>query len=273
MRRVIGALSKLPSLRDAPRRSRLCKICGGDAPFFDVVDFNKYCGHAEVFVSDVAGIAVCYFRCEACDFIFTDFCDQWTSEDFEKYIYNDDYIIVDPEYDSIRPTYTADNMKSILSGCEALRIIDYGAGSGRFAAEMQQRGFLNVASYDPFSNPEMPAGRFDVVCLFEVIEHMPDPMSQLRVILTDVLAPAGLIVLTQTVQPEDIERIRGRWWYLGPRNGHVSTYSERTFQRICDEFNLSFFAFRPGYFAFYSTDAVFTGPVKTVIDSHISADT
>jgi hypothetical protein len=40
---------KLPALRPLSTAPQSCKICGGAAPLFGVVDFNKHCvtpGHA-----------------------------------------------------------------------------------------------------------------------------------------------------------------------------------------------------------------------------------
>ena len=42
-------------------------------------------------------------------------------------------------------------------------------------------------------------------------------------------ASNGAVFVGQTVQPANIEEIKGAWWYLAPRNGHVSTYSDFTF--------------------------------------------
>jgi SAM-dependent methyltransferase len=262
------ALDKVPSLRTSEPKMKVCKICGGMSKLFDVVDFHKYCGQQEMFVSDIAGIEVSYYRCEICDFTFTDFCDDWTKDDFSRYIYNEEYVLVDPEYESIRPIYTADNMAKILSDCEQLRIIDYGAGSGRFAYEMQKRGFASIQNYDPFSSPDLPEGRFDVACLFEVIEHMPDPLASLRTILSQVLKPEGIIILTQSIQPDTFEQIRGRWWYLGPRNGHISTFSEVTFRRICANLHMRFFNLRPGYYVFCREGVVYQWALLNFMERH-----
>jgi 2-polyprenyl-6-hydroxyphenyl methylase/3-demethylubiquinone-9 3-methyltransferase len=267
---VRESLERIPSLRNSPPKAVPCKICDGKADFFDIVDFNKYCGQQEAFLSDISGVEVPYYRCELCEFTFTDLCDEWTAEDFRKFIYNDEYEIVDPEYKTIRPAYTADNMAKILEGCEEISIIDYGSGSGQFAQEMRSRGFSVVSSYDPFSSPEMPSGRFDVACLFEVIEHMPDPMKTLRNIVSEILEPSGIIILTQSIQPVDFKETRGRWWYIGPRNGHISTYSEKTFQRICESLDLVCFNLRPGYYAFRRRNAIYEGPLRDFIERHFS---
>ena len=149
-------LISLPKLKRENVASRTCKICGRAAPLFDVVDFNKICSENNPLEFGAAGIPVAYYRCGNCDFAFTDFTDDWTSTDYSRFIYNDDYIKIDGEYAGARASRTARHMQSVLDGCQHLKILDYGSGSGQFAAQLQRLGFVNVSNYDPFSSPERP---------------------------------------------------------------------------------------------------------------------
>ena len=116
-----------------------CKLCGAQTMIFDAVDFNKHCsGYPYVF--GLSGVVVPYFRCPNCHFIFTDLIDDWTVEEVIEFIYNDEYIKVDPEYRGDRALKTAAEMRSRLAGCEGARILDYGSGSGVFADEMRRYG-------------------------------------------------------------------------------------------------------------------------------------
>jgi len=178
-------------------------------------------------------VTVPYFRCADCGFLFTTFCDDWSHEDFGRLIYNDDYVLVDPEYVSNRPIRTAERMAHWLRGYEAARILDYGAGRGLFAERLAELGYANVESYDPFTIPKRPEGRFDIVTCFEVIEHSTAPANILAD-LRSFLADQGCIVLAEAVQPLDIEHLRGSWWYVAPRCGHVSTFADRTLVALAD---------------------------------------
>src|SRR6516162_8553610 len=155
-------LASLPRLDRANARtaSITCKICGHPAPFFDVVDFNKCAGF---YAFGPAGVPVHYHRCHECGFLFTPFFDDWTESDFRRFIYNADYILVDPEYEAARPVMVAEHLSQFLEGQRDARILDYGAGTGRFAERMSELGFRHVESYDPFSMPHKPSGRFDIV--------------------------------------------------------------------------------------------------------------
>jgi hypothetical protein len=46
--------------------------------------------------------------------------------------------------------------------------------------------------------------------------------------MAELLADGGCILFSQTTQPDDILARRGGWWYIAPRNGHVSVYTEET---------------------------------------------
>ena len=200
------------------------------------MDFNKCAGF---YVFGPASVPVHYHRCEECGFLFTPFFDDWTDEDFRRFIYNTDYGLVDPEYEGTRPIRVADHLAQFLAGREDAGILDYGAGGGLFAKRLTELGFQHVESYDPFSMPARPSGRFDIITCTEVIEHVPFPSVALDDMLS-LLAVHGCIILGETLQPPDIGMIRGNWWYVAPRNGHMSTFAGRTLAMMAERSGLIF---------------------------------
>lgn len=229
-------LAALPRLRRAPPAPRQCKICMAPAALFDVVDFNKCCDK-DFYAFGLAGIPVIYYWCQKCGFIFTDFFDSWSGKDFVQFIYNNDYQIVDGEYERQRPERAAADLSEALSGLEGAHILDYGSGAGHFAEEMRARGFPSVTNYDPFSAPERPRGKFEIITCLETIEHSVDPLATMED-MRGLLAEDGVIILGQSLQPADINKIRANWWYIAPRNGHVSLFAEATFAEIADRLGL-----------------------------------
>jgi hypothetical protein len=217
-------LEGLPPLSRANRQTLPCKICGNNAYIFDVVDFNKGCEPPEFYAFGISGITVPYFRCAVCGLLFTQFFDDWTPQEFARFVYNADYIKVDGEYAGIRPKREAVAMAQRLAGLSELKILDYGSGSGLFADHLRSNGFEHVSSYDPFSSPDRPAGPFDIVTCFEVLEHATSPQSTLSDIAS-LLHPEGCMIFSTGIQPPTIAEIRANWWYVAPRNGHVSIYS------------------------------------------------
>jgi SAM-dependent methyltransferase len=236
---LAARLAALPRLsREAAVAAAIpCKICRRPAGFFDVVDVQKCVGG---YPFGPSGINTYWHRCDYCDFLFTSFFDDWSHAEFSQFIYNDDYVLMDPDYVSARPQAMARMFaEHYLAGHQAARILDYGSGLGVFATSMAQLGFPHVASYDPFSMPVRPIGKFDVITCSEVIEHSPFPLRTLAD-MRSILADEGYIVLSETLQPPDIARLRCNWWYAAPRNGHVSTFTDRTFAIMADQCGLIF---------------------------------
>jgi SAM-dependent methyltransferase len=231
----LAALPSLEARRGKPVTMR-CKVCGTPARFFDVTDFWKGAGY---YPFGPSGIPVEYFRCDTCGFMFTPLFDDWTSEDFRKYIYNDEYVAVDGEYSDLRPRRVATAMIKLLAGFEDARLMDYGSGTGLFADHLRADGFKHITSFDPFSQPVRPSGRFDIITCFEVIEHSPDPLATFQDIAS-LLSDDGCVILGVSLQPPEIEAIRCNWWYCMPRNGHVSLYTDRALALLATDSGLLF---------------------------------
>jgi len=220
---MIAAL-RPPSTEPSP-----CKICGAAAALFGVVDFNRSCEDFRRRPLPLAGVAVYYRRCGFCGFLFSDGFDDWPPAAFARHIYNDGYAAVDPDYAETRPVANAATVGRLFARDKArLRILDYGGGAGRLAQLLRADGFLAAETYDPFvpAFARLPAAVFDVVTCFETLEHLPDPNAGIAAIAARV-APSGLVLLTTLVQPADFDKQGMSWWYIGPRNGHISLFSRR----------------------------------------------
>jgi 2-polyprenyl-6-hydroxyphenyl methylase/3-demethylubiquinone-9 3-methyltransferase len=218
-----------------------CKCCGEKARGYGVVDLNKNCAGPLGKVLQPSGVAVQYYRCPACQFIFTTDFDAFSPEDFARVIYNDEYRLVDPDYAETRPRANAAAAASTFRAAKPRRVLDYGGGSGTFAARLRSFGFPCVDTYDPFV-PEFsrkPDGKYDLVTCFEMVEHTTDPVGTFGD-MSELLADPGLIVFSTLVQPRDIEAQRLDWWYAAPRNGHVSLYSPLALHNVVKRFGLQF---------------------------------
>ena len=263
---IEARLATLPALdrRNLWLHTARCKVCRSRTRFFDVVDFNKHCSFENPYAFGASGICVPYYQCRACRLLFTDFFDSWTHDEFSRFIYNPDYIKVDSEYQTVRPAREAATMASRLRACESARVLDYGSGTGAFSREMRNSGFTRIESYDPFSSPERPQGRFDIITCFEVIEHSPNPIEAVQD-MQSFLSEGGCIIFSQTLQPADIATQRGNWWYLGPRNGHICTFAAETLAVIGDAVGL--------VFHFWHDHYVFAAPVGSPVVASLLSGT
>ena len=209
----------------ADSRPAECKVCRGPSLLFGVVDFHKSCVEAQGRKLPLCGYPVYYRRCARCGFSFTDAFDGWTAEEFRRRIYNDDYILVDPDYVEARPAANARLVaESFQASRDSMRILDYGGGSGLLAERLRERGF-SAASYDPFARlDEVPDERFDLITCFEVMEHVPQPRETVAAMVS-LLKDDGVILFSTLEQPAEFERVGLNWWYAAPRNGHISLYT------------------------------------------------
>lgn len=213
-------------LRPPDRASVPCKVCGGEAALFGVLDFNRNCVEERGGRLPLAGVPIYYRRCRGCGLVFTDAFDAWSHDDFRAHIYNDAYAEVDPDSEETRPIQNARWVTARLGpGLQGRRVLDYGGGGGRFCAELRAAG-LACETYDPIY-PETggrPEGRFELVTCFETLEHLPDPRGG-AADLAALTADDGVIFFSTLVQPADFDRRGLAWWYIGPRNGHITLYS------------------------------------------------
>jgi SAM-dependent methyltransferase len=210
--------------------SRLpCKICGGQAELYGVVDFHKSCEEVRGIRFTLSGVPIYYYRCSDCKFVFTEAFDNWSTEQFKANIYNEQYKLVDPDYETVRPCVNAEFVAQNWGPIKAqTRVLDYGGGNDAFCAALRDAGFPVAVSYDPMvpEYAQRPEGKFDLVTCFETLEHVPDPVAGIASIV-EFAADPGLILFRTLVQPDDFEQQGVNWWYVGPRNGHISIYSKQ----------------------------------------------
>ncbi|HEX2540859.1 MAG TPA: class I SAM-dependent methyltransferase [Caldimonas sp.] len=228
--------STFPSAVQRPLRVRTpdagptpCKICGGNADLFGVQDFARCCEEVRGRYLPLTGVAVYYRRCAGCGLLFTDAFDDWSDEDFAAHIYNESYGEVDPDFEAGRPLANAGMIAPVFQAVkDQLGILDYGGGNGRFAEELRGAGYPLATTYDRFhpAHSARPDGAFRLVTCFETLEHMPDPATGAADIAS-LVAPDGLLIVSTLLQPQDIAQQRMNWWYIGPRNGHVTLFTHQ----------------------------------------------
>jgi SAM-dependent methyltransferase len=214
-----------------------CKCCGGQAASYGTVDFHKSCESWRT-VLEPSGIPIQYLRCPDCGFIFTTAFDQFTMEDFRRQIYNSDYLLVDPEYEGERPRGNAELVVKFFPYLKPRRLLDYGCGTGLLVEALRATGlFQEVDGYDPFvpGHDARPSHRYECIVCFEVLEHSTDPARTLGEI-NDLLTENGLILFSTLLQPADIEGQGLNWWYVLPRNGHVSLFSRASLLKLAEPF-------------------------------------
>jgi 2-polyprenyl-3-methyl-5-hydroxy-6-metoxy-1,4-benzoquinol methylase len=208
----------------------VCKVCQGPAVLYGVVDFNKSCLELGKVFLPLRGVPVYYHRCESCGLIFSNAFDAWTPADYREHIYNADYITVDPEYADARPRSMAETVFKFLKPAGDIQILDYGSGSGLMAQVLRDKG-LSATSWDPMTSQAQPdASHFDVVTSFEVLEHTATPIATAQDMVKR-LTPTG-VLLFSTLVVDALPPHHVGFWYIAPRNGHVTIYTKKSLQTL-----------------------------------------
>lgn len=247
-----------------------CKCCGATAFLYGLVDFHKNCEslHGRA-VLGLSGVPIYYHRCPECGFLFTTAFDDFSTEDFLRHIYNEEYILVDPDYLGDRARYNAKVLLGLFSEGRPRRILDYGGGNGVLAGCLRDAGFPDVENYDPFvpDHATRPEGRFDCVVSFEVVEHATDPERTFADMM-EFLDESGLIIFSTLLQPPDIERRGLGWWYCGPRNGHVSLFSRESLRALIEPLGFGCASFDSNLHVLYREIPDFARHFLTPADQH-----
>src|ERR1700730_1789463 len=216
-------------LRPVSAAALSCKICDGPAALYGVVDLHRPCEIPGGVRPPLSGVPVYYRRCAACGFLFTDAFDDWSEDQFKTHIYNEGYHVFDPDYQTSRPRNNAGIIANLWDAHKtSMRVLDFGGGNDMFCAALRASGFSDAVTYDPMvpEHAGRPNGKFDLVTCFETLEHLPDPVAGIPGIVDCVAEPGAVFYSTMT-QPADFDKYGLSWWYVGPRNGHISIFSKQ----------------------------------------------
>ncbi|HEX8915294.1 MAG TPA: class I SAM-dependent methyltransferase [Humisphaera sp.] len=205
-----------------------CKICGETARVFD---------EAEVLGRYVAE----YLHCSACGFVFVG-RPHWLTEAYADVIVSSDLGTVH------RAMTNAPIVKALIDTFHdpSARFLDYGAGFGMFVRRMRDLGY-NFFYHDKYcqnlfaggheADPTDPSLTFELVTSFEVMEHLVEPLDEVRVMLA---RSRSLLVSTEIV-PDPPPRIVD-WGYYSPRHGqHIAFYSRRSLEMLGRTFGLKLY--------------------------------
>lgn len=135
---------------------------------------------------------------------------------------------------------------------DALSILDIGCGTGLFLHLAQQAGFrargielsesavayaraiygLDV-HHGTLENAELPEESFDIITMWHVLEHLPDPVEALQRVAR-ALSPGGLLLAAVPNFASIEARIFGRRWYSLDAPRHLYHFTPRTLVAALD---------------------------------------
>jgi SAM-dependent methyltransferase len=134
------------------------------------------------------------------------------------------------------------------------RLLDVGAGTGVFLNEMRRYGAWDVKGVElneaaaeqgrtkfgldvfrgQVEDAPWPAGSFDVVTLWDVLEHLPDPRGALGRIRT-LLSEEGYLICSVPNGGSLDARLFGRYWIGLDAPRHMSVFNLKSLRRLLGE--------------------------------------
>lgn len=193
-------------------------------------------------------------KCNPCGFIFLNF---EPSREFLAAYYSEDFFTgdttkhgfsnYDNEVKSLQRTF-ADRVELLRRYHRPEAVLDVGCATGLFmevAAKYWKVSGVEISAYaserarakglDVFTgaledSPHIHAA-FDLVTLWDTIEHVADPVKTIRQI-GRIVKPGGVIALTTGDVRSFTARISGRFWHLYNVPQHLSFFDQRSIARL-----------------------------------------
>ncbi len=176
-------------------------------------------------------------------------------------VYDDDYIRghtggeeLDGDFVwTVDPTsWEATRLRYATQGITNGRLLEIGCATGKFLSAVQQNGweiwgveFNRHAAYAAakrlgstvlaggFEEAELPEGHFDVICLFHVIEHMPDPFAAVRKIRALLRQNGRVLLECPDFGSGNARKLGPRWPLVQPKE-HLYYFDECSLRRLLE---------------------------------------
>lgn len=202
-----------------------CKVCTTE---------NQACFSGKV----LGKYDINYFHCLNCDFVQTEE-PYWLDEAYSRPIN-----LSDTGY-MVRNLFYAKRLTILLYlmfGKNG-KFLDYAGGYGVFVRLMRDIGF-DFCWDDKYTKNLFAAGfewnqktKVDAVTLFEVFEHLVDPIKE----VDNLLNITDTIIFSTDLHPNPVPQPTD-WWYYGLDHGqHIAFYSKASFEFMANKFDLNYY--------------------------------
>jgi SAM-dependent methyltransferase len=234
---------------------RRCPVCGSDAG--EVLHTQSFAAVAEIGNSDSVDIV----SCATCGVAFSDIPMQQEDldtvyRDHSKYADTSMYkgdgpdgaLPPDAPWDLERLEGTADYLSGVI-GDRTMRVLDAGCATGSLLGFLSARGFGNLVGLDPspiasaaarrlhavdaiagsFITPPADIGKFGLVVLSHVLEHLGDVTAAVRS-MSDLLEPGGLVYLEVPNAVRYVDHLVAPFHDFNTE--HINHFSAATLRRL-----------------------------------------
>jgi SAM-dependent methyltransferase len=234
-----------------PLRPTRCAICGTEGNAVEVypANFGADALSPRVFSARRLPDRIHYrlVRCSDCGLVRSD---PMADAGLLDELYGRSTLDYGSEIDNLKRTYGRYLSRARRLAARWESLLEIGCGNGFFLEEALSRGLTDVVGVEPsvaaceaaaphlrerlvcgMMRPGLfPAERFDVVCMFQVLDHLPSPAELLRECLR-ILRPGGVVLALN----HNVEALSSR--LLGEKSPivdieHTYLYSPATMARI-----------------------------------------
>ncbi len=187
---------------------------------------------------------VSFFQCNECGFVQTE-KPFWLSDTYQSLLFAMDTGLIS------RPLLYSQITDNLIMRYfdPAGKFIDYGGGSGIFVRLMRDRGFnffrqdkyvSNIcALFFDVSDLSIEERHFELLTSFEVLEHLVNPMEELR----ELFSFSNNLLCSTVLQPSTNVNDLNSWWYLGELHGqHISFYTEKSMKIIAENYRCYYYS-------------------------------
>ena len=209
-------------------------------------------------------------KCSSCELVQVTNVPTPTELDklYDKHFYDDFY--KDWTIDSRQKRYAYANFSNKLDEIEKRRkakgkMLDVGCAFGFFLDVGKKRGWdtygVEVSKYaadyareslglkvvsEPLVESKFPKGYFDVITMWNVIAHFPNP-RQVFQYCSEILKDDGILVVSAANVESSLARIRGSEWRIWLPPFHLTYFSETSLKNMFRMCNLEIFEIRAAF--------------------------
>lgn len=199
------------------------------------------------------------FCCPDCGLMQTEFSEAY--EDFVKRFYSKGYFTGDPRYGAFAhyeedkqciQRNTRQVLRQILKFKQSGRLLDVGCAMGFFTEQARKAGF-DAYGFDPseyavqrakkrldgrikrgtISSVTYPPGSFDVITMFDVFEHLSDPVADIKRLGTFLKDDGILVIATGNTGSLAAKILRRHWTFFIPPQ-HLFFFNRTTMMTALD---------------------------------------
>jgi 2-polyprenyl-3-methyl-5-hydroxy-6-metoxy-1,4-benzoquinol methylase len=167
------------------------------------------------------------YKCESCDSWFTQniihkvvafemYCQGQSSNKWPRHI-----SFEEEKHKNIiqrLDRFFSKNKRVLDIGCNTGILLDYARAMGCDTAGVEpsltSRDILSGKGHTAFPSVESVTGKYDVIAAFDLVEHLYDLPSFLKIAANLLVKDGVILILTGNIQSRSAKLSKSNWWYL-----------------------------------------------------------